>query len=131
MDGKRVIIVTPTERAVSVGKLRLSEDSPADASPRLNLQFETEAMCCIMRIPADRVEHLAGTWDGEMYRYMLPSSEQIWLPPEPPAKDPETPSAPVIETYPLPISAGRAPMSTAALAQTDPKPRKLADHPSG
>lgn len=131
MDGQRVIIVTPSQRAVSVGKLRLSAESPADAVPRLNLQFETETMCCVMRIPIERVEELAGTWNGDMYRYGLPSGEQVWLPPAVPPSPTETPANPIIETYPLPISATRPAMSTAAMRGLEPKAHKPADRKAG
>jgi hypothetical protein len=104
MDRRPVIVLVPSRRPVSVGLLRLSAVSPSDMTPRLDLQFETDTMRCTMRVPAERMEELAASWNGEMYRYILPSGENIWLRPEEQA-EPTAPTAPLIETFPLPDRA--------------------------
>lgn len=107
MDSKPVIIVTHTDTPVSIGVLRLSESSPADATPRLDLHFETETMRCVMRVPVPRVDELAASWTGEMYRYVLPPGNQVWLPRGEPAASPLPPGEPTIETYPVPLPPTR------------------------
>lgn len=102
MDRKAVVVVTGSGRVISVGSLRLSEASLAEATPRLDLHFETETMRCVMRVPAGRVEEMARSWSGDMFRYVLPSGEHIWLPPSDPNYKTVPPEGPVIETYPVP-----------------------------
>ena len=101
MDRTSALVVTVDGEPISIGRIQLSEASPADAMPRLDLHFETEAMHCVLRVPIARVDELAASWDGAMYRYVLPKSDEIWrrrakLSTPPPF------ATPLIETYPMP-----------------------------
>jgi hypothetical protein len=94
MDRRSVIVVTHDGAVISVGVLRLSVAAAGDPTPRLDLHFETEAVRCVMRVPVPRVEELANSWDGDMYRYVLPPADRVWqseaetLEPRPPARPP-------------------------------------------
>jgi hypothetical protein len=124
MNRKAVVVVTATGRVISVGSLRLSEASLAEATPRLDLHFETETMRCVMRVPANRVDEMARSWSGDMYRYVLPSGEHIWLPPSDAHHKTVPPAGPVIETYPVPTVPMRPVVITPLPSDSD-----LADGP--
>jgi hypothetical protein len=103
MNKRGVIVVTHSGLAVGMGRLEVSAATDGGGL-RVDLQFETPSMRCILGVPAPKLETLARSWDGASYRYSLPPGDKIWLPPEDAAVSPSTPPQPIIETFPLPVS---------------------------
>src|SRR4051812_22989544 len=99
-----VLVATHAGETIAMGTLRAAADSPSDAAPRLDLHFETELLRCVLRVPAVRLDALAASWDGAMYRYALPADDHVWLPRKH-GQHPPPPATPVIETFALPEEA--------------------------
>lgn len=100
MHGRGVLVTAPDGAAVGMGMLHVIEEQ-VEAGLRLELSFETESLRAQFRIPVAKLDALAATWDGALYRYALSSDAHPSLRrelSEPPAGE----QPPVIETFSLP-----------------------------
>ena len=88
--------------AVGMGMLHVLEPV-LETSPRLELSFETETLRAQFRVPLEKLDALVASWDGALYRYSLPPDAHPSLFRRQSAAVPPA-AAPVIETFPLPIS---------------------------
>ena len=104
MDGMPVVVVTQGGVAVSVGTIRTSEGEFDEAMLRLDVHFETETMRCVLRVPLARVQELASSFQADMYRYVLPAGDQVWLPNKRAPLAEPAPTEAVVMSFPLPPS---------------------------
>ena len=80
-EGKACIVMTSTGAPVSIGRLKVTpQPTLAGVGVRVELHFDTEDMSCILGIGPDKLASLNGSWTGEVYRYVLPPGEKVWLP---------------------------------------------------
>ena len=130
LNGQLVTIVTASGAPVSMGRVRVTLAPPA--APRVELVFKTEKLNCTLLLDGDDVNTVFASFDGERYKYTLPSGDEIWLAhvsdrPAPPKEPDPAPPAPTahVETYPLP------PNSRLGGTAPSPKPPKPTDSGSG
>jgi hypothetical protein len=77
LDGKPVAVITAEGETISFGKFHLTRHLTREHPDRVELAFETETMACRLRVPPGRIDEIKATWDGAMYRYVLPGGG-IW-----------------------------------------------------
>lgn len=108
MENRGVIVLASDGEVISMGRLQRSTSPTADeAWQRLDLHFETETMRCILRVPTARLPELAQSWDGVVYRYVLPAGNHLWRPTATSEVSP-IPPTPIVETFSLPPARGGA-----------------------
>ena len=78
LNGKSVVVVTNEGAAVSLGRFILTSDALHENAERLELEFETEEISCRLRINPAKIPEIKKTWDGALYRYVLPAGNSVW-----------------------------------------------------
>ena len=76
LHGAKVIISTDVGIPISVGRLIVTG---AGARLRVDLQFETERLGCVLRVSPEKWPALLEKWDGETSRYVLTHGDGFWL----------------------------------------------------
>jgi len=78
LNGKPVVVVTNEGAAVSLGRFILTSDPLHENADRLELEFATEEITCRLRINSAKIPEIKKTWDGSLYRYVLPAGNAVW-----------------------------------------------------
>lgn len=103
LDGRAVLITTSRGAPVSIGRIKVTHYSLGVVGARVDLQFETESMSCILGVPSEKLQTLIQTWNGEVYIYRLPPGDQLWVSDDAQTREPTSANTePIVETFPLP-----------------------------
>lgn len=92
------VVLNHEGQVISMGRLIVPQLGQGDTSLRVELNFETEEMRGTFRIPVTRLDELAASWDGAVYRYRLPPGNQRWIRPTA-IMETLLPTEPIIETF--------------------------------
>lgn len=79
-DNKPCFVATSSGVPISIGRLKVTRFTLGSVGARVDLHFETEHMSCIMGVAAEKLPVLRTTWDGEAFKFNLPSGDKVWLP---------------------------------------------------
>lgn len=74
-----VVVVTDVGLPISVGRLLVSTNPVTAAVFRVELEFETERLKCILRLSPEKWPALIKNWDGDKTRYVLPHGNGFWI----------------------------------------------------
>ena len=77
LHDRTVLVVTDAGLPVSFGRLVVT--CSGSAAVRIDIEFETERLKCVLRISPDKWPSLAANWDGESTRYTVPHGDGFWL----------------------------------------------------
>ena len=93
LDGRPVLVVTSAGSPVSVGKFSIIHPDFIGQPDRLELAFETDSLACRLRVSSDKIAEIKASWTGEMFRYVLPAEDKVWLSrfTDKPSAEPTTP----------------------------------------
>jgi hypothetical protein len=72
-----VLVVTDAGLPVSFGRLIVTCNGAV--AVRVDLEFETERLQCVLRISPEKWPNLTANWDGESTRYIVPHGDGFWL----------------------------------------------------